>query len=170
MPFLPQLHKFFFPTQWKISLTHLKIGPTTHAWHIESAREITGAGSAFIRCKRKKCKAVKMESKQVGKKTETTSLDMVIFSRPCVCDPRDNGTGWCGKSSSECTAPSPWKQIMSQETSNANLNEISHPGKCHIYEAVALPVRRIFVSAEEILLSAGNNPDRLQQHGVCHIK
>lgn len=100
-----------------------------------------------------------MESKQVGKKTEATSLDMVIFSRPCVCDPRDNGIRCCGKSPSECTVPSPWKQIISQETSNANLNEISHPGECHIYEPVPLAakerVRWIFVSVEEILLSAG---------------
>lgn len=35
--------------------------------------------------------AAKMENKQVGKKTVTTSLDMVIFSRLRVCDPRDNG-------------------------------------------------------------------------------
>lgn len=31
-----------------------KIGPITHAWHIESAQEITDARSAFIRCKREK--------------------------------------------------------------------------------------------------------------------
>lgn len=83
------------------------------------------------------------------------SVDVLIFSRPCACDPRDNDFGSCGKSPSECTVLSPWKQIMSQETSNASLNEISHPGEYHIYEPAIERVRRIFVSAEEILLSAG---------------
>ncbi len=59
-----------------------------------------------------------------------------------MCDPRDNGSGRWGKSPSECTVPSPWKQIMSQAASNANLNEMFHPGECRIvYEPMPLTAK-----------------------------
>lgn len=55
----------------------------------------------------------------------------------------------------ECTVPSPWKVIMAQETPNAILNEMCHPGECHMNQCHMKKRRRIFVSAEEILLSVG---------------
>lgn len=87
-----------------------------------------------------------MECKQAGKKTETTGIDMVIFSRPWYVIPGITVVGVVERLG---------KQIMSQKTSNANLNEILHLGECHIYNPVLLTAKRsqrIFVSAEEILL------------------
>lgn len=120
--------------------------------------------------KKRQARDSKDGNKQVGKKTEMISLNTVLFSRLCVCDSRDIGSSWCGKSPMERTAPSPWKLIMAQETPNATLNEMSRPGECHMNQRPSLRIlRRLFVSAEEILLAAGRkNPDRLQQHGVCH--
>lgn len=148
MPF--SLFFFFSHSVKYFTHTELKIGLTTHAWHIESAQEITGARSAYIRCKREKWKTAKMENKQLGKKkAATTSLDKVIFSRQCEGDPGDNGLGWCGKSPPERAVPSPWKQILSQGTSNANLNEMSHPRERNRYTSLQKRESEGFLSQQK---------------------
>lgn len=88
--------------------------------------------------KKRQARDIKDGNKQVGKKTEMISLNMVLFSRLCVCDSRDIGISWCGKSPMERTVPSPWKLIMAQETTNAILNEMSHPGECHMNQCPSL--------------------------------
>lgn len=113
--------------------------------------------------KKRQARDSKDGNKQVGKKTEMISLNTVLFSRLCVCDSRDIGSSWCGKSPMERTAPSPWKLIMAQETPNATLNEMSHPGECHMNQRPSLRIlRRLFVSAEEILLAAGRKNSNME--------
>lgn len=98
-----------------------------------------------------------MESKQEGRKLKWK--DLIILSRKgvrggvCACVWVIQGImisvgGW--KSPPECVVSSPWKQIMSQGTSNAAHNEISYPAEYHIYEPAPFTAKEetrwIFVS------------------------
>lgn len=84
---------------------------------------------------------------------------MVIFSMPWYVIPGITAVGVVERLG---------KQIMSQKTSNANLNEILHLGECHIYKPLLLTAKkkkrigRIFVSAEEIFLKEKPREDMLQ--------
>lgn len=101
-------------------------------------RELHRSQICMFQTKKRQMRDNNDGNEQYGRQTETMGLDMVLFSRPCICDPRDNGISWHGKSPMDCTVPSPWKLIMEQKSPNAILNEMSHPKKCHMNQCPSL--------------------------------